>query len=57
MNFELIFNIVYIFAVIDICLSTKKYIWNRDKFLYVMVCLMGVNYILGEIINIVDLYK
>ena len=57
MKFELIFNIVYIFAVIDICLSTKKYIWNRDKFLYVMVCLMGVNYILGEIINIVDLYK
>ena len=57
MKFELIFNIVYIFVVIDICLSTKKYIWNRDKFLYVMVCLMGVNYILGEVINIVDLYK
>ena len=57
MKFELIFNIVYIFAVIDICLSTKKYIWNRDKFLYVMVCLMGANYALSEIINIVELYK
>jgi len=44
MNFELIFNVICILVSIDICLATKKYIWNRDKFLYVLVCLMGANY-------------
>ena len=57
MKFELILTAISILVSIDVCIATKKYIWNRDKFLYVLVCLMGVNYILGEVINIVDLYK
>ena len=57
MNFELILTAINILVSIDICISTKKYIWNRDKFLYVLVCLMGANYVLSEIIDIVELYK
>ena len=57
MNFELILTAINILVSIDICIATKKYIWNRDKFLYVLVCLMGANYVLSEIINVVELYK
>ena len=57
MKFELILTAISILVSIDVCIATKKYIWNRDKFLYVLVCLMGVNYVLSEIIDIVELYK
>ena len=57
MKFELIVSIINILVTINVCTSTKKCIWNRDKLLYLLVCLLGINYALSEIIDIVKLYK